>query len=286
MAFKANAIIVLIASPSDTSPERASIQHVLNAWNVSRGEREGVVLVPYLYEQHAVPVMGDHPQTLLNKQAVDRADVVVAFFDAKLGTETAAAVSGTAEEIDKAAAAGKPVHVYFSNEPIPRTAEPEQLQRLADFRASLKDKSYYGTYEDPADLASRVVSAVDYDVNTESWALHATPGRPSGADIKLSHDNQREVSGADAKGRPKYRNRTNDLVVTNVGDRAAEGIVLEVQGDSMIHFEVPEPFDLTPTSESRFTMIALRSANVTLKASWTEDGEPREATRTFGVTAS
>lgn len=243
-------------------------------------------MVPYLYEQHAVPVMGDHPQTLLNKQAVDRADVVVAFFDAKLGTETAEAVSGTAEEIDKAAAAGKPVHIYFSNEPIPRTAEPDQLQRLTEFRASLKDKSYYGTYEDPADLASRVISAVDYDVNTESWALHTTPGRPSGADITLHHDNQREISGADAKGKPKYRNRTNDLVVTNAGDQSAEGIILEVQGNSMVHFEAPEPFDLTPTSESRFTMIAIRSENVTLKAVWTEGGEPREVTRTFGVTAS
>jgi hypothetical protein len=112
MTFSAIAILVLIASPGDTAEERAAIQLQLSKWNVSRGERESVVAVPWLYEQHSIPMLGGHPQSVINAQAVDRADVV----DSRLGTETPEAVSGTAEEIRRALAAGKPVHVYFSKE--------------------------------------------------------------------------------------------------------------------------------------------------------------------------
>jgi hypothetical protein len=73
-----------------------------------------VVLLSWLYEQHTVPRLGDAPQSVINHQALDRADVAVAFFDLRLGTETTEAVSGTAEEILKSRDAGKPVHVYSS----------------------------------------------------------------------------------------------------------------------------------------------------------------------------
>lgn len=283
MAFKANAIVVLVASPGDTAPERDAIQLVLNGWNVNRGEREGIVLIPYLYEQHAIPVMGGHPQSLLNKQAVDRADVVVAFFDAKLGTETAEAVSGTAEEIIKANDAGKPVHIYFSDEPIPRGTDLEQLRKLEEFKTTLRDKALYASYEDPKDLASKVIQAIDYDISTQSWALKTTASGTSGADLKMWHENRREQSGTDNKGRPKYRTLVNDLVVRNDGNRTAEGITLEIVGESPGLFEAPEPFDLTPTSESQFNMIALHSGNAVVKASWTEGGESKEVTRTVRV---
>ena len=71
-----------------------------------------------------MPVLGGPPQSVINAQAVGRADVVVAFFDSRLGTETPEAVSGTAEEIKRAHAAGKPIHVYFSTEDIPSSADP------------------------------------------------------------------------------------------------------------------------------------------------------------------
>jgi hypothetical protein len=63
--------------------------------------------------------VGNRPQAIINAQAVDRADIVVAFFDSRLGTSTGVDVSGTAEEINRAVDMGKPVHVYFSDEPLP-----------------------------------------------------------------------------------------------------------------------------------------------------------------------
>ena len=59
--FFATAIVVLIASPADTMDERAAVQRDLSRWNVDRGERESAVVIPWLYEQHAVPLLGGAP---------------------------------------------------------------------------------------------------------------------------------------------------------------------------------------------------------------------------------
>jgi hypothetical protein len=46
-------------------------------------------------------------------------------------------VSGTAEEIDRAIELGKFVHVWFSNEDLPRNADLDQVARLRQFREDL-----------------------------------------------------------------------------------------------------------------------------------------------------
>lgn len=118
-----NGVLVLIASPGDAVEERAAVREALVDWNITRGRRERVALLPWLFERHAVAKVGDRPQAIINAQAVDKADVVVAFFDSRLGTATEVDVSGTAEEINRAADLGKSVHVYFSEEPLPRDVD-------------------------------------------------------------------------------------------------------------------------------------------------------------------
>jgi hypothetical protein len=287
MTFTATAIVVLVASPGDTADERAAIQLALSRWNVDRGEREAAVVVPWLYEQHAVPALGSYAQSIINSQAVDRADVVVAFFDARLGTETPEAVSGTAEEIKRAHEAGKPVHVYFSNEPVARQdVDVEQLAALASFKSELKAMGLLGSYENPLHLASQVVSAIDYDVNARDWGSTVRAGTPTGAVLKARHDHQREASGTDSKGKIKYRTITNDLIILNDGDATAEKINLTVDAmGSVIHFEEPEPFDLTRGSEVAFPLIRLDgSANVKVQMHWTEEDQERNFTQTVRVT--
>jgi len=74
------------------------------------------------------------------------------------------AVSGTAEEIQRAHEAGKPVHVYFSTEPLPRDVDTEQLTALRDFKASLQSQGLLGSYADPTDLGYHVRNAVEQDL--------------------------------------------------------------------------------------------------------------------------
>ncbi|MFB9796613.1 DUF4062 domain-containing protein [Arthrobacter citreus] len=285
MPFTATAIVVLIASPGDTADERAAIQLQLSRWNVSRGERESVVAVPWLYEQHSVPVLGGHPQSVINAQAVDRADVVVAFFDSRLGTETPEAVSGTAEEIKRAHAAGKPVHVYFSTEDIPRSADPDQLAKLAQFKKDMESEGLLGEYSSPENLANQVSNAIDFDVNTQNWSSTTSrTASTTGAVLEARHDYQREQNGVDSKGKPRYRTTANHLVIGNKGDTTASDVHVTVEEiDGQFIFERPAPFDLTKNSELQFSLMALHSGNAKVTMTWTEDGEPREAMQSIRV---
>lgn len=102
MAFDAHVLKVLIASPGDTSDERDAVVESLHGWNAARGEPENVVLLPRRWETDAVPHLGGSGQSVINSQLVDDADIIIALFDSRLGQATDDAVSGTAEEIQRA----------------------------------------------------------------------------------------------------------------------------------------------------------------------------------------
>ncbi len=76
--------------------------------NAAHGRRRKLVLSPVRWETHSSPQMGEHPQFGLNKQILLYADIVVSIFWTRIGTATPDDISGTAEEINKHVAAGKP----------------------------------------------------------------------------------------------------------------------------------------------------------------------------------
>lgn len=162
--FDAHVLKVLIASPGDTAPERDAVERALHGWNSSRAEREQIMLAPWRWETHAVPELGGSAQSIINSQAVDSCDVVLAIFDSKLGTATEAAVSGTAEGIQRAHSAKKPVHVWFSTEPLPREIQPQELERLNAFKATMRTAGLLGEYSSPDDLQHEVRKAIEYDL--------------------------------------------------------------------------------------------------------------------------
>src|SRR3546814_1378667 len=85
--------------------------------------------------------MGDRPQAILNNQFVDDCDLLVGLFWARLGSDTGKAPSGSVEEIDRTAAAGKPVMVYFSDRPIsPSVINLEQFTKLSSFKAQRSEE--------------------------------------------------------------------------------------------------------------------------------------------------
>lgn len=278
----------MIASPGDTSDERATVRDQINDWNISNGRRASIALLPWLYERSAVPSLGARPQSVINSQAVDRADVVVAFFDSRLGTATGVDVSGTAEEIRRAHKLGKPVHVYFSNEPIPRDADLDQQAALRSFHDELEQEGLLGDYNDPADLAGQVIRALEHDIDEMDWSGAAAnrPANRSGAKLKWHHDHQKEQQGLDKNGKMKYRTTRNKLVVTNSGEVAAEDLIFDVTGidDTHLHFDPPsEPITIEADSSRSWTAIPLASGSVQIDASWTEAGDPKTQRWTITV---
>jgi hypothetical protein len=135
MAFAAQTFLVLIASPGDLPEERQVAVDAINMWNAEHSSADHVVLLPVMWETHAVPEMGAlGPQEIINRQLVDQCDLLIGMFWTRLGTATGVAESGTVEEIGRVVAAGKPAMLYFSQRAIdPTKIDFSQHQRLMQF---------------------------------------------------------------------------------------------------------------------------------------------------------
>lgn len=261
MVFAAHVLTVLIAAPSDTSNECRAVESSLSEWNAARARREQIILLPWRYTSHAVPVLGGNPQSIINSQAVDRADIVIALFDSRLGQATEHALSGTVKEIERARAAGKPVHVYFSREDIPRNADLDQLGALKAFRTRLQQEGLVGEYANPEDVGYQVRQAIEHDITELALTDPAPPPGTAGALLRSRYRYEKTQNGVDGKGKPKF-SVTSRLVLRNDGTRTASGVALEVlpvNEQDQFRFDGPNgQFDLLPKAEREWPFLPLR----------------------------
>jgi hypothetical protein len=285
MSFAATVLEVLVASPGDTTEERTAVSDALIAWNVDRARREQYLVLPRLWETSAVPKLAaGGGQSVINEQLVAAADIVIAFFDTRLGHATPEAVSGTAEEITKAHASGKPVHVWFSDEPLPRDVDQEQLQALDKFKQTLMAEGLLGSYSSALDLGYKVRQAIEHDL--EHFEQAGPPPRRGGARLRASYTSEREQK-IDNKGKLSYRTVRQQLVVENIGAAPAIDVAVELTplpgddgGMPQIHRSNAHP---TINPDTSFGWPVLMHAGVTAAArvtmTYTENGEQRTETQ-------
>jgi hypothetical protein len=166
VSYSADILTVLVASPGDVPTARAVVQGEIEGWNRSALSRLlGVELRAKLWELDSVPELGTgDAQQVLNRQLLSDADILIAVFHARLGTATARAVSGTAEEIEGAIARRLPVHVFVDLGDIPRDHDPQQLAELKAFLASLRERGLMGDFRSDDELARKVRQSLDADV--------------------------------------------------------------------------------------------------------------------------
>jgi hypothetical protein len=139
MAFDGRVFRVLIASPSDVEEEREIAVRVIQEWNDLNAYSRQVVVLPLRWETHTAPEFGTRPQEVINRAIVDECDLLIGVFWTRIGTPTGIADSGTLEEIERVATAGKPVMLYFSRVGVdPDRLDLSQVARLKTF----KDKTY------------------------------------------------------------------------------------------------------------------------------------------------
>jgi hypothetical protein len=146
--------------------ERDTVDEVIRHWNSSH-RATGIFLQSLRWELDAVPELGDRTQGVINRQLVDNADFVIALFSSRLGTPTGVAVSGTAEEIERLRRMGKHVMVYFSNAPVPRDHNPEQLRLLNEYKQKLTQEGLCGVFFDKQDLWQKVSHAIATKMSME-----------------------------------------------------------------------------------------------------------------------
>jgi hypothetical protein len=147
---------LFVASPGDCKEERQIIRDIVSDWNVAYGQSREIHLEPVLWETHARPELGDRPQAIINRQLLNTCDALIAVFRTRLGTPTAVAESGTAEEIHLFQQARKPVLLYFH-----RSLPSEELDR---FRLAISQRglvwSYDGLWEFTRDVAKHIALAM------------------------------------------------------------------------------------------------------------------------------
>jgi hypothetical protein len=136
---------VFLATPSDVSEELIVVDALLRDWNLQHGQALGVRLELVNWRTHTRPATGKRPPALVNKQAFDACDLVIAIFWSRFGTPTGRAASGTEEEIRRGIKQGKEVLVYFSERPAPGQ-KPLEHSRIEKFKRKFGQKALFWSY--------------------------------------------------------------------------------------------------------------------------------------------
>ncbi|WP_431988090.1 hypothetical protein [Streptomyces parvulus] len=293
MALQTITLSVLIASPGDTASERNAVEDVIRSWNSDHTLRRKIHLLPLRWELGAVPMLGSRDaQQEINEQFADAADIVIALFNSRLGKATKRAVSGTAEEILRARERGAAVHVFFSEGSIPRDHDPDQLKALNEFRKELQENGLTGSYVSVDDLVAKVRRCLEhdaYDLGELDSSEADVSGAVSGAILRSTYLYDREPA-TDSKGRVKVKSVNERLRVENIGDAAAEDVVLELrsagEGEAPIAFGDLTATRILPRAHVDFPVGMHMGVSMqgTVIHRWSEGGEAHSEEQTISWT--
>ncbi|HEY2234808.1 MAG TPA: hypothetical protein VGK01_15155 [Candidatus Angelobacter sp.] len=143
MRNNAHAIEILLAGPSDVKREIQVARNVIDAWNAAHSHTENTVLQAIYWDTHAFPEIGDRPQGVINRQLVDRCDLLIAIFWKSIGSPTGVAPSGTIEEVERFRNSGRPVMLYFSEALLPHDADVSKIDQVRQYKKSLNNGLYW-----------------------------------------------------------------------------------------------------------------------------------------------
>lgn len=156
-----NIFEVFIASPGELERERKAVEQAIQEWNSSVGHITHTVLLSRRWEQLA-PQSHKDAQDYINRAQVERADILIAFFDKKAGR-------GTIEEIELFISFGKPAMVYFA-------ANRPEVPDVTKVKRHLQSSGLTGEFKDARDLARKVKRDLTTPVEwLQKYARHSWP---------------------------------------------------------------------------------------------------------------
>lgn len=292
MVFNARVVQILIASPSDTAGERHFVRQSIEDWNALHGEN-GLIFLPLLWERDATPEMSDRAQGVINRQLVDRCDMLIGLFWTRLGTPTEEGDSGTAEEIERCIAQGKPVAIYFSDVPIVvGSVDLEEYGRLQDFRTDLEGRGLIDTYARIEDLLPKVHALLTRHAR-DTFQVDA-PEAPESKEATSTQllarvETEREMSGFAKNGKPRYRTRRT-LILENRGTTTAQNVQFKFEAPGATYETLPhvhgadEPAShFAPGTDLTYPLSVHTGtvAQANLILTWREGEEDRQSVQTI-----
>lgn len=194
MAYDSRVYRVLIASPSDVLEEREAAVRVMQDWNNLHSDNRRVVVLPLRWETHTAPEYNVRPQEAINRRIVDDCDLLVGIFWTRLGTPTGEADSGTLEEIERVAKAGKPVMLYFSHVPVdPHKVVLEQMEKLKNFEDRISSNALVETFSSPLDFRDKFANQLELKIRDLQKADDT--GQPLSLDLQFVSLETGELAG-------------------------------------------------------------------------------------------
>ncbi len=194
----AEIIKVFIASPSDTSEERAACDQVVSSINSSYGDVLGVRVETLKWERDVSPGFSDHPQSVINEVVSGKYHLFIGIMRNKFGQPTRVAGSGTEEEFNVAYSKYKEdgdvaIQFYFGSIPVdPTTLDPRQLSKVKEFKKRISDLGgMYGTYESLDSFKESLRSGIESFVLNKYGEKSNDPGLVSRSQMahgKALHD--------------------------------------------------------------------------------------------------
>ncbi|MEU8298789.1 hypothetical protein AB0C04_16090 [Micromonospora sp. NPDC048909] len=298
MPYSALAIRLLISCPGDVpAADIRIVQQAITKWNGIYGENFGAAVVPIMWSVHAAAAFGRPPQDELNDQIVDRCDVCIAMFGTRLGTPTAVAASGTAEEIERLGAAGKYVGVLRSRRPVdPGGLDIAQMAALQTYLDGLRPTALVLGYADDAQLSDHVEKILVAAVSAHSTraATLSAPSTVPGAEVWPRVQSEDRVRIDSHRWASSLRNRY--LVLHNTGSRPALGVTFVLEKDptdrgDLWTVALAQPGDpsidaIAPGGEVRFALVAQMGSaqQVRCVVRWSDDRGSHENMSTLRLT--
>ncbi len=202
---KQDTLVVAIASPSDVGEIRDAIPLIFEKWNAISPK---VRIEPRRWEIHTTPAAGGRPQDWINRDVVDKADILVAVFWTKLGSGDQSR-SGTIAEIEYFMQKNNParVMVYFCKKPV--AVEPhmiDELKELYKFKDDIRESVLYSEFSTLAEFESNIIRHLTIKVEEIVKGQH--PVRLTGRDVRL-RPAERELEDLAGKVRADWEQLAN-----------------------------------------------------------------------------
>ena len=114
--------------------------------------------------------MGDRSQDIINKQILEKSDLLIGIFWTRIGTPTDNSDSGSVEEIEKHISSGKPTMLYFSEVPVNlQTIDQDQYSKLMTFKNKCFDEGLVVTYNSIEDFKSKLTRQLSLKINENDY---------------------------------------------------------------------------------------------------------------------
>lgn len=136
---------ILLSAPSDVDVYLKNVQKAITKYNQQLGFDTGIIFETKHWKEDVYPDYGSSAQDIINKQIVEKSEIVIALFGARIGTPTDKFESGTIEEIVKISEMGGKVLTFFATGKLVDigSMDPVQLAKVQAFK-----KKYFGLYNE------------------------------------------------------------------------------------------------------------------------------------------